>query len=456
MNQIKTIPHKVLYDKYCSMCDTYGVQHPPKSIGNKELIKTIIATPTLQGGKLSRMLKDDDVQQNGGSALTKKEYPLNYQKATQHLINIISFDSANVKIQGTMSYRAFRYPSDYDLFESVKVSSLKTIVQQFQAKIKLLLSFNDVFIGDIKAGEYEPLRIINERAYFKNNKVVGYDYNDTSNRLNHMLDKKLITKKEYSKFKKLIKQKPNKEEWNIMLKNLRLHVLRWTPQDILKGYRQFNKHRITLEEALQTTGLFKLDVIAYINVKFSEFSIIYDLRRGKKRLNNFKININEDLKANIHQLQDNKQYFKMLKRILSLMRVKMKTLKTDDDKAILSTEIEAITDILNGELGILNSVANDIDIILQILEDESIQDKIKEQIDNFIYRLSNIYKTKQYLNAEHKIIDRIHQVLNNMTAKATKTKTKKVEIELNKIKNELLKILNEKAKVSAMKYADLF
>ena len=448
MNKIKQIPHDLLYDRYCVMCDKHEVQHPPKNITNKELIKTIIATPTLQGGKLLNLLNGVNT---GGSALTKKEYPQNYQKATQHLINIISFNPKNVRIQGTMSYRAYRYPSDYDLFETVNVSSLSSIVKQFQAKVKLLLSINDVFIGDIKAGEYEPLRLINERAYFKNNRVIGYDYEDTMSKLNSMLEKQLITQKEFKTFKGLIKKKPNKEQWNIMVKNLRLHVLRWNPDDVLKGYRQFNKHRVTLEEALQTTGLFKLDVIAFINNKFSEFSIIYDLRSGKKRVNNFKININEDLKANINQLQDNEQYFKMLKRILSLMRVKMKTLKSDDDRAMLSKEIEAITDVLNGELGILNSVANDIDIILQILDNEKHTPTItiKEQIDNFIYRLSNIYKTHQYLHNETKIIDRIHSAL--------KAKTKsKLSNELIHIKKDLLHILNQNAKKTAIEYANLF
>ena len=448
MNKIKRIPHDVLYDRYCVMCDKSDVQHPPKSISNEELIKTIITTPTLQGGKLKNIL---DIDIEGGSALTKKEYPLNYQKATQHLINIISFNSKNVKIQGTMSYRAYRYPSDYDLFETVHVSSISRIVKDFQAKIKLLLSLNDVFIGDIKAGEYEPLRIINERAYFKNNRVVGYDYEDTMNRLKQMMEKQLITQKEFKKFKSLIKNKPTKAQWNIMVKNLRLHVLRWSPDDVLKGYKQFNKHRVTLEEALQTTGLFKLDVIAYINNKFSEFSIIYDLRSGNKRVNNFKININEDLKANINQLQDNEQYFKMLKRVLSLMRVKMKTLKSDDDKAMLSREIEAITDILNGELGILNSVANDIEIILQILENEKNTPTItiKEQIDNFIHRLSSIYKTQSYLNNENNIIGKIHSAL-KATTKA------KLEQQLKHIRDELLHILNQNAKKSALEYSNLF
>jgi len=447
MNKIKQIPHDLLYDRYCSMCDKYEVQHPPKNITNKELIKTIIATPTLQGGKLKSLLN----AVNGGSALTKKEYPQNYQKATQHLINIISFNPKNVRIQGTMSYRAYRYPSDYDLFETVDVSSLSNIVKQFQAKVKLLLSLNDVFIGDIKAGEYEPLRIINERSYFKNNRVIGYDYEDTMERLNNMLEKQLITQKEFKTFKALIKKKPTKEQWNRMIKNLRLHVLRWTPDDVLKGYKQFNKHRVTLEEALQTTGLFKLDVIAYINNKFSEFSIIYDLRRNRKRVNNFKININEDLKANINQLQDNNQYFKMLKRILSLMRVKMKTLKNDKDRDTVSAEIEAITDILNGELGILNSVANDIEIILQILENEKHTPTItiKEQIDNFIYRLSNIYKTHQYLHNESKIINMIHEALK------ANSKTK-LEEQLSLIRKKLLKILNQNAKKSAMEYSNLF
>ena len=459
MNKIRKIPHDVLYGRYCSMCDECEVQHPPKNITNKELIKTIITTPTLQGGKLKTLLNDGVAMEyiksiqnkKGGSALVKKEYPQNYQKATQNLIRIISFNPKNIKVQGTMSYRAYRYPSDYDLFETVQVSKLSDIVKVFQSKIKLLLSLNDVYIGDIKAGEYEPLRLINERAYFKNNKVIGYDYNDTMSRLNKIFEDGFINKKEHSKLKAMIKKKPTKEQWNIMVKNLRLHVLRWTPEDILKGYKEFNKHKFTLEEALKTNGLFKLDVIAYINNKFSEFSIIYDLRHDRKRLNNFKININEDLKANINQLQDNSQYFKMLKRILSLMRVKMKNLKNDDDKAILSKEIEDITDILNGELGILNSVANDIDIILQILANEknTPTTTIKEQIDNFIHRLSSIYKTQQYLKNEKSILKGIQKALE------AKTQTK-LEKELNQVKDKLLQILNHNAKKSAMKYMNMF
>jgi predicted esterase YcpF (UPF0227 family) len=198
-------------------------------------------------------------------------------------------------------------------------------------------------------------------------------------------------------------------------------------------------------------GLFKLDVIAYINNKFSEFSIIYDLRNQGKRINNFKININEDLKNNILQLQDNEQYFKMLKRILSLMRVKMKHLKADKDKVIVSKEIETITSVLNGELGILNSVANDIDIIEQIINNEQNTPmvKIKEQIDNFIYRLSNIYETQQYLKHEKQIINLIHSAL-RIKSKPTLLKT------LDKIRKKLLDILNKKAKYTALNYAGLF
>jgi len=459
IDQIKQIePHK-LYERYCSVCDASGVEHPPKSTPHNELIKMIITTPTLQGGQIKKMLSNPTSnfmnqwihRVNGGGALSKKQFPENYQRATQHLIDIIAFDPKKVRIQGTMSYKAYLYPSDYDLFETVSIKDLSTITKEFQHKIKTLLSFNDVFIGDIKAGEYEPLKIINERAYFKNGRVVGYDYKETIERLQSLLDSQYITRSTFNKLKKLIKQKPTQSQWNIMVKNLRLHVLRWTPQDILKGYLPFLKHRVTLEQALQTMGLFKLDVIAYINNKFSEFSIIYDLRNQGKRINNFKININEDLKNNILQLQDNEQYFKMLKRILSLMRVKMKHLKADKDKVIVSKEIETITSVLNGELGILNSVANDIDIIEQIINNEQNTPmvKIKEQIDNFIYRLSNIYETQQYLKHEKQIINLIHSAL-RIKSKTTLLKT------LDKIRKKLLDILNKKAKYTALNYAGLF
>ena len=147
MNKIRKIPHDVLYGRYCSMCDDCEVQHPPKNITNKELIKTIITTPTLQGGKLKTLLNDGVAMEHiksiqnkkGGSVLVKKEYPQNYQKATQNLIRIISFNPKNIKVQGTMSYRAYRYPSDYDLFETVQVSKLSDIVKIFQSKINLYL-----------------------------------------------------------------------------------------------------------------------------------------------------------------------------------------------------------------------------------------------------------------------------------------------------------------------------
>jgi len=438
------------------MCDTYGVKHPPASISKDDLIKTIITTPTLQGGKIKTLLNQTNFmnlwkKQRGGSVMSKKTYPINFQKATQDLIKIISFNPSNVRIMGTMSYKAYLYPSDYDLFESVQVKNIKDLVSTFQNKIKTLLKLNDVYIGDIKAGEYEPFKIINERAYFKNNKVVGYDYEQTTKKLKTLLDEQFINKTEYTKFNKLIKKKPTKQEWNIMLKKLRLHVLRWSPQEVIQGFKEYKKHKIYLVDVLSSQGLFKLDVIAYINNKFSEFSIIYDLRESNKRINNFKININEDLKSNINQLQDNSQYFKMLKRILSLMRVKINTHKDVEKQTLLNEEIKRITNILNGELGIINNVANEIEILTQILENEKQTplNKVKEQIDNFIYRLSNIYQTEQYLKNETTIIKDIHKAL-SITTKPALLK------QLDKIRNKLLEILNHKSKNTAMEYADLF
>jgi len=232
---------------------------------------------------------------------------------------------------------------------------------------------------------------------------------------------------------------------------LRLHVLRWSPQEVIQGFKEYKKHKIYLVDVLSSQGLFKLDVIAYINNKFSEFSIIYDLRESNKRINNFKININEDLKSNINQLQDNSQYFKMLKRILSLMRVKINTHKDVEKQTLLNEEIKRITNILNGELGIINNVANEIEILTQILENEKQTplNKVKEQIDNFIYRLSNIYQTEQYLKNETTIIKDIHKAL-SITTKPALLK------QLDKIRNKLLEILNHKSKNTAMEYADLF
>jgi len=456
MNKLKNISLNDLYGKYCKVCDTYNIEHPPQDTTKEELLKMVITTPPLKGSGLSKLFVNDFMNHwnstRGGSILTKKRYPLNFQKATQALIKIISFNPNNIKLSGTMSYKAFLYPSDYDLFETVNITNLDNLIKSFQSKIKHLLKLNDVYIGDIKAGEIPQLKIINERSYFKNNRVIGYSYDETINRLEQINKEGYLTKKDYSTIKRMIKKNPTKAQWNIMLKNLRIHIIRMTPKDILKGYKMMNTQKVYLKDSLKGDGLFKLDVVAYINTRFNEFSIIYDLRdNNKHRINNFKVNVNEDLKANIQQLEDNGKFFKMLKRILSLMRIKLGKKTNEKDKDLIKSEMEYITNVLNGELGIINSVINDIDIIEQILDNEAVTptDKIKEQIDNFIYRLSFIYKIDNYIKQEPAIIKLIEQTL-NITSQHNLIK------HLQKLKIKLSNILNDKAKSKAYKYSNLF
>jgi len=455
MMKLKNLTDSELYERYCKVCSDYKITPPPETTPRDELLKLIITTTPLKGAGIKKLelkkFMDNWNVKRGSGILSKKQYPLNFQKATRHLIDIIAFNKKNVKIMGTMSFKAYKYPSDYDLFETVNVQSMDKLIRDFQNKIKQLLKFNDVFIGDIKAGELEELKIINERSYFKNGRVIGYDFKTTINKLERIFKEGYLTTNEYKKIKKLIKEKPTQKEWNIMLKELRIHIIRMTPQDVLRGYKILNKKKVFLKDTLKSSGLFKLDVIAYINVKFSEFSIIYDLRdNGKHRITNFKVNVNEDLKSNIQQLEDMGKYYKMLKRILSLLRIKYSKKVKPEDKTLIEEEIIYISNVLNGELGIINSVINDIEILQQIIDNENITPliKIKEQIDNFIYRLSNIYRTTAYLKNETNIIKQINKAL-EINKKDTLYK------QLNKIKQDLQSILNSKAKDKASKYSGL-
>ena len=83
----------------------------------------------------------------------------------------------------------------------------------------------------------------------------------------------------------------------------KFHILRWTPDEILQGYKTLHNKKISMVEALQTPALFKLDVIGFTRNKFMEFSIIYDVRnRHNERVNNYMVNVKESLENDTRRI----------------------------------------------------------------------------------------------------------------------------------------------------------
>lgn len=78
----------------------------------------------------------------------------------QNVISALRFPKGRLQIEGSASSVNILYPSDIDLFQYVDSNDLNYFKDGFQTIIRNLLNLNNVYIGDIKIGEYknEPLR----------------------------------------------------------------------------------------------------------------------------------------------------------------------------------------------------------------------------------------------------------------------------------------------------------
>jgi hypothetical protein len=321
--------------------------------------------------------------------LRKKDFPLNYPDDVLNLISIMSYDTSNVKVVGSMSLKSQQYAGDYDMYEIVNGSyknedtAVKAFVKQFQTKVRELMKTKDCYIGDIKAGIIKEWEVIPEYAGVYGGKVKGYDARTARAKIEEL--KSILTTDEYKYAKSVLVDNPSVNQFVLLKKELRFHLVRWKPKEVLTGSLKLRDGReYSLEEALKSPTIVKLDVVAYVeNSRFTDFSIIYLFKNKGKPINNVIMLDEQDaVKQDIVYYLANRNYFKVAKRMFSLARMK------GDDKTLLK-----LNDMLNSDLGRLYSIISDLGTLLYLFENgKAIPfDKIQYELDQFRSRLGNIY-----------------------------------------------------------------
>jgi hypothetical protein len=169
-------------------------------------------------------------------------------------------------------------------------------------------------------------------------------------------------------------------------KELRFHILRWTPREVLKGELHLRDNRtITLREAISLPAVVKLDVVAYVqDNKYTEFSNIYSFVVNGKPLNDMDAT-EDDIRQSLLYYVSVGKWFKVAKRMFSIA-------KLEERNAVL----ERLQPVLNGDLGRLYSIISDMDTLLYLMENEGVlpTNKVKFEIDQYRQRLGNIYTLK--------------------------------------------------------------
>jgi len=321
------------------------------------------------------------------SLLGEKEYPRQYPHEAVEVLNAMSFSKGkNIKIVGSSSLKSQLYAGDYDAHEVVeregdKDKVLKELVKEFQHIIKHLQALKNVYIGDIKAGKIEEWDIL---------AVQNPTY-----KVESLLKDNIISSEEATQARKLLKGSKLKAK-----QELKFHIIRWTPQQILAGKQTLRDGRTyTLEEAFSSPTITKLDTIALVNKRYTEFSIIYEFYAGSNALNPDFRDPAEALNESVKLYTEEGNRFKVLKRKFSLAKLHNKP-----------ADLKKFHDILNSEAGKLYILYSDVKVLGDLLESHTLpSDKLKQALKQFSERLRVIYQHDTFLKPKQSLLEALRQ-----------------------------------------------
>jgi hypothetical protein len=402
----------------------------PRQWGIARLYSLLFGTPSLRKMD-SEIIKKYNIPILQGAGISspslqditrKKEQ---YGEDIDRIIDLLSFNPEKVFIAGSFGIRSMKYASDIDMIEPVDYST--SLLKQFKNKIKQINNTDGVYLGDIKIGQVDEWEIIDDTAYIEKGKIYGYSLNDAREKVSNLKRENIITNEEAKQYMRLIKTNPSPEELGIIKKEVRPHILRWTASEIMKGVKSYRGRTFKLSEAF-LMGLVKVDIITFLsNGRITEASIIYDVRKKGLRKNNFTINPIRSFMNDIQYYKSSGDYFKVLKRLYSLY-----SYKKDEKK------IKELYEILNSDLGILNQVINDIEIIFSLIENHTYipKEKLSKTISEFINRLNNVYTLNDYIKREVDVIKHIKEAINF-------EEKEDIIKHLNPVKDKLKSILNK-------------
>jgi len=341
--------------------------------------------------------------------LASKSFPENYSRSVLEILEALSMTQLkNIVIVGSSSIRSQQYSADYDAMEKVSASA-EEVVKKLQTIIKKLRILPDCFIGDIKCGEvpeWDPFSP-NAHVNMDNDKIIDFNIKKSQSVIDSLLSSKVISPEEARGATKLLDKATTPMGFLTARKAIRYHILRWKPFQILEGRQSYRGSTFTLEEAVKSGGLIKIDLVSNIDNRFTEFSVIYNIYKGGVLITKKPMNIINSLKEDVMYYTDLSP-FKAIKRLFALAKAQK------NEKAV-----KDLVPLLNSDLGRLYQIISDLSVIHELLERP--QKPIKEiryQLDEMKARMGNLYELRDFLKAEHDIIGQIESSLKKQNPKA--------------------------------------
>ena len=237
-------------------------------------------------------------------------------------------------------------------------------------------------------------------------------------------------KKVYEKFKQIFEICKNNKD--IFITDFKCGVdennepIRWSYKEIMNNS---NKNK-SFEDCLKQKSMIKLDIVYLLNGNFIEITEVYFLKIGNNTNYNENELNSEEIKKNLQNelknLINEKQYFKALKRIFSILLMENKN-------NILQNKL---INFFNSENGILYKANADLKILISVIENNFRKPDINDIKNNLQILKQNLsIQTETHKNCS-KIIDDICKIKNIIH----------MRIYIYKLSEYLQKVYNREAK----------
>lgn len=335
--------------------------------------------------------------------VSEKDFPANYSTAVLEVLEAMSMtNTRKMRVIGSSSLRSQLYAGDYDVEEQIDFLP-PTIAQNLKEIVKKVRSLSNAVITETKCGEVPQWNVFRPLARVEKGKIYDFNIKESQSKIDALRTAGVLTEGEAKEANELLSKAT--DAWGFLnaRKTIRHHILRWQPREILEGFKLYRKLKITLEDAVKSGGMIKVDVVADIRDRFTEFSVVYTpMKNGKRVFTNrlpLALGLTEDL-----IYYDKINPFKAVKRCFSLARLHKRY-----------GLLKKLTLVLNSDLGRLYQIIGDLKTIETLLDHRNFPSRriedIRSEIDDVRERLGNIYSLRDFLKKQHILIGSLYSLL---------------------------------------------
>jgi len=316
-----------------------------------------------------------------------RKFPQQFSTPVRKVLKALSL-SDKPQVFGSSDDHQVLYSADYDLLEEVPLKS--SSLHDFQELVRSAQKVGTV--TDIKCGEVREWNLLTSN---------GYDQQEELKKLGNLWQAGILENEELAMAKKMLKPTLTRLELIKARKDLRFGILRWTPREVYEGHKQYRNKVFYLEDAFKSTGITKIDVVAWIKDKYSEVSnIILWTQEGRPyaKLRPLKDAVSEDILL----FESEGNWVKVAKRMLTIAK----------DEGYL-TDVGKLQGILNSPLGAIYTVVSDLEILKEFPEALTTARKRKE-LDLMRDRMAKLYLHEFDDATDPKeLLPRLREVLQN-------------------------------------------